>query len=135
MGKIIISTPKNGKVKVRVKGGIVSAALVMKSDFGKRYTSNFQRAQAFVDDEVIRFCSVRVPVAFGYAGAGRLRRSVEAKGGLVVYTAGYGRLQYYRTSQSRPYDANRGAFWFERGKVQERGRILREAARIAGGRL
>jgi hypothetical protein len=51
----------------------------------------------------------------------------------VSYVAPYAAHQYYKTSRSRPYDANRGGMWFERGKAAERQRILRGAAKIAGG--
>lgn len=39
-------------------------------------------------------------------------------------------MQYYGTADTRPYDANRGAHWFERMKVAEKEDILRGADKI-----
>ena len=36
----------------------------------------------------------------------------------------------YGTADTRPYDANRGAHWFERTKVAEKEDILRGADKI-----
>jgi hypothetical protein len=55
--------------------------------------------------------------------------------GEVTYITLYSAAQYYNTAESRPYDGNRGAKWFERGKAAERDRILRGAGKIAGGRV
>ncbi|WP_242857184.1 hypothetical protein [Fusicatenibacter saccharivorans] len=52
--------------------------------------------------------------------------------GLVEYIAPYARMQYYDTAQSRPYDANRGAKWFERMKVAEKREILDGAKKLGG---
>lgn len=46
------------------------------------------------------------------------------------YIAKYATVQYYATSDTRPYDANRGAHWFERMKVAEKEDILRGADKI-----
>ena len=53
--------------------------------------------------------------------------------GLVQYTAIYARWQYYRTSQTRPYDANRGGKWFERMKAAHKEDIMNGAKKILGG--
>jgi hypothetical protein len=57
----------------------------------------------------------------------------EVGSGEVRYIAPYSARQYYKTADSRPYDPNRGAHWFERGKAVERERILQGALRLAGG--
>ena len=50
--------------------------------------------------------------------------------GEVDYIAPYAAMQYYQTADTRPYDANRGAHWFERMKVAEKEDILRGADKI-----
>lgn len=81
---------------------------------------------------MLRFCSTRVPFQ-----TGMLQKSgilgTEVGSGEVRYIAPYSARQYYKTARSRTYDANRGAFWFERGKLVERQRILQGALRLAGG--
>ena len=95
-------------------------------------TDNFNRAQVFIDSEVLRFCSPRVPFDRGVLERSGALGTVIGSG-TVQYIAPYAAPQYYNTPESRSYDANRGGMWFERGKMVERERILRGAERIAGG--
>lgn len=101
---------------------------------GAEYTERLTRAQKFIDNEVLRFCSARVPLRTGMLQKSGITGTVVGSG-LVMYTAPYARMQYYRTAESRIYDPHRGAYWFERGKASERQRILAGAAKIAGGRV
>lgn len=129
---LTITTPRGTVFTVTLKNGSAKAVLEWKPGFGREYTGNFTRAQLFVDNEVLRFCSARVPFQ-----TGMLQKSgilgTEAGSGEVRYIAPYSARQYYKTADSRPYDANRGAHWFERGKAVERERILQGARRLAGG--
>ena len=54
----------------------------------------------------------------------------EIGSGEVNYIAPYAADQYYNTSETRPYDSNRGANWFERMKVDEKESILKGAEKI-----
>lgn len=129
---IVITTPRGTVYTTTSKGGKTTAHLDWNPDFGSRYTGNFTRAQQFVDNEVLRFCSARVPFDTGVLQkSGILGTTVGS--GEVRYIAPYSAYQYYKTARTRGYDANRGGMWFERGKAVERERILRGAARIAGG--
>ena len=129
---LTITTPRGTVFTTTLKNGKTKATLEWKPGFGKEYTGNFTRAQKFVDNEVLRFCSTRVPLQ-----TGMLRNSgilgTEVGSGEVRYIAPYARSQYYNTADKRIYDANRGAHWFERGKAVERARILQGAQRLAGG--
>lgn len=129
---LTITTPRGTVFTTTLKNGKTKATLEWKPGFGKEYTGHFTRAQKFVDNEVLRFCSTRVPFQ-----TGMLQKSgilgTEVGSGEVRYIAPYSAPQYYNTADSRPYDANRGAHWFERGKAAERARILRGAQRLAGG--
>lgn len=93
---------------------------------------HFERAQIFVDSEVLRLCSPLVPFQTGMLDkSGKL--GTEIGSGEVRYIAPYAAVQYYNTSESRPYDAQRGAKWFERMKAGHKKEILDGAKKIAGG--
>ena len=129
---LIITTPR-GVLRQSINAyGEVKVRLQWNAGFGPEMTKNLTRAQQFVDSEVLRFCSVRVPIQTGILQKSGILGTVIGSGE-VIYVAPYAAKQYYKTARSRPYDANRGAYWFERGKVQERNRILRGAMKLAGG--
>ena len=99
--------------------------------FAPRRNKSFTRMQKFIDSEVLRRCSPRVPFQTGMLEkSGKLGTVIGS--GVVEYIAPYARMQYYSTSETRPYDPNRGAKWFERMKVAEKKDIL-EGARKLGG--
>ena len=129
---LTIKTPRGQVVHVVTKSGKVNTVLEWDPNFGAKYTAAFTRAQEYVDSEVLRFCSARVPFMTGMLQKSGILGTVIGSGE-VSYIAIYSRYQYYRTKQTRSYDALRGGLWFERGKASERARILRSAAKIAGG--
>lgn len=132
MSNLTISTPRGTVFTVKLKNGSTKVVLEWNPGFGREYTGNFTRAQKFVDNEVLRFCTTRVPFQ-----TGMLQKSgilgTEVGRGEVRYIAPYSAHQYYNTANSRPYNSNRGAYWFERGKLVERERILQGAKQLAGG--
>lgn len=127
-----ITTPRGSIVQVTTKSGKVKAELKWNAGFGARKTGDFTKAQKFIDNEVLRFCSSRVPFDTGMLQKSGILGTVVGSGA-VQYVATYAAYQYYGTAGSRSYDANRGGQWFERGKAAERSRILLGAQRIAGG--
>ena len=129
---LVITTPRGTVFNVVQESGKVTAELEWAPDFGKRYTENFTQAQKFIDSEVLRFCSPRVPFDTGMLQKSGILGTVVGSGE-VSYVAPYAAPQYYKTAQTRPYDANRGGMWFERGKAVERERILRGAFILTGG--
>lgn len=127
-----ITTPRGAVFHVKTKGGEVKAVLKWDENTGRKYTDNFTLAQKFVDNEVLRFCSSRVPFRTGMLQKSGILGTVVGSG-LVAYIAPYSAPQYYKTATTRTYDANRGGLWFERGKAAEGRRILLGAQRLAGG--
>ena len=112
-----------------VSNGKNKAELIWNPDFAAKRNAQFSRKQMFVDSEVLRRCSPRVPLRTGMLEkSGQLGTDVGS--GEVDYIAPYAAYQYYGTSDTRPYDANRGAHWFERMKVAEKEDILRGADKI-----
>ena len=127
--KLIIKTPRGTIFTKTYKNGKTKVVLEWSKDFGPRMTGSFQKAQSFIDNEVLRFCSARVPFDTGMLQkSGILGTTVGS--GEVKYIAPYAAHQYYHTRPTRSYDANRGSMWFERGKAVERDRILRGAEKI-----
>ena len=129
---LVITTPRGAVFTTATKSGKVKAELKWDPDFGSRYTGNFTAAQKYVDSEVVRGCSARVPFLTGMLQKSGILGTVIGSGE-VTYVAPYAAKQYYKTAQSRPYDANRGGMWFERFKAVDKDRVLRGAAKLAGG--
>ena len=99
----------------------------------KRGMGQNPSVQKYIDSEVLRLSSPYVPRKTGTLDrSGILGTSIGS--GEVIYNAPYAANQYYNTSTSRSYDAQRGAKWFERMKIDHKEEILRGAKQLAGGR-
>lgn len=126
--KVIVSTPR-GEI---LGDGVSRAQLVWNPGFSSRFSSQYSKAQKFVDSEVLRGCSALVPFQ-----TGALQKSgvlgTDVGSGEVAWIAPYAHDQYYNTPQTRGYDANRGAYWFERWKASDGGRTIKQAKKLAGG--
>ena len=129
MGKNLKITTPRGAVIQTTAG---TARLEWAGSFGPDAVHRFTQAQKFIDSEVLRFCSVRVPFQTGMLQTSGILGTVVGSGE-VWYTAPYAARQN-ETAHTRPYDANRGGQWFERGKAAERRRILEGARKLAGGK-
>lgn len=120
-----ITTPR-GRIFQTKEG---KAMLEWNPGFAPRRNQAFANAQKFVDNEVLRRCSPRVPFRTGMLEkSGILGTTIGS--GEVQYIVPYAAYQYYATRQSRTYDANRGAKWFERMKTEERDDILKGAKKL-----
>lgn len=125
MGVKMITAPQ-GTIIATENG---KAQLTWNADFVAKRNAQFTQKQKFVDSEVLRRCSPRVPFQTGMLEkSGKLGTTIGS--GEVDYIAPYAAVQYYATSDTRPYDANRGAHWFERMKVAEKADILSGAEKI-----
>ena len=125
---IRIETPRDCNVKVNT----TSCALHWNSSFGTNWGGRFNRAQQFVDSEVLRLSSPYVPFRTGMLDkSGTLGTQIGS--GEVNWIAPYAAAQYYNTADSRSYDAQRGGHWFERMKANHRDEILRGAKKLGGG--
>lgn len=126
--KVIISTPR-GEI---LGDGVSNAELVWNPGFSSRFTRRYSQAQKYVDSEVLRGCSALVPFQ-----TGALQKSgilgTDVGSGEVAWIVPYAQKQYYESSQSRRYDPNRGAYWFERWKASDGERTIRQAKKLAGG--
>ena len=116
------------------RGSIISsenstAELTWNPDFATKRNAQFSKKQMFVDSEVLRRCSPRVPLRTGMLEKSGIL-GTDIGSGEVNYIAPYAARQYYNTSDVRFYDANRGAHCFARMKVAEKDDILRGADKI-----
>lgn len=125
----------HGPDKIQTPRGCVfqtehgKARLEWNKGFAAQRNENFTCKQKFVDSEVLRLCSPRVPFQTGMLEkSGKLGTVIGS--GEVDYVAPYAAPQYYNTAETRPYDANRGAKWFERMKVADGNTILKGAEKI-----
>lgn len=125
---IIVKTPR-GQI---TRTGKTTARLEWNENFGAQRTDNFSRAQKFVDSEVLRLSSPYMPIQTGaLIKSGQLGTVIGS--GEVNWITPYAAAQYYNTAQSRPYDAQRGAYWFERMKVDHKDQVIAGARKIGGG--
>lgn len=114
------------------------------------------RVQSYIDSAVLRYCDPYTPKDTGKLIQSGVIGTIVGSG-RVIYNAPYAKYLYYgrvmigQNSRSpwaragerkivtdRPIHYNggakRGSYWFERMKADHRPDILREAAKIAGGR-
>lgn len=122
------------KVITNPRGTIISskngqATLSWNPNFASQRNEQFKKKQMFVDSEVLRRCSLRVPFRTGMLEKSGILGTVVGSGE-VNYIAPYAAHQYYDTAEVRSYDANRGAKWFERMKTAEKEDIFRGAEKI-----
>lgn len=124
----VIDTPR-GEI-IEAKNG--KAKLTWNPNFKDIHQGEYTRAQKFVDNEVLRLSTPLVPIKTSMLiRSGQLGTVIGS--GAVRWIAPYARNQYYNTATSRPYDPQRGAFWFERMKAVHKDEIINGAKVIAGG--
>ena len=101
-----------------------------KDHYSERLNHQFRERESGADLEPgfcgKKECSVQQKADVEKSG----KLGTDVGSGEVDYIAPYAAMQYYGTADTRPYDANRGAHWFERTKVAEKEDILRGADKI-----
>lgn len=92
---------------------------------------NIEKAQSFVDSEVLRLCTPYVPKDSGELIRSGIRET-KLGGGEVKYRTPYARRWYYQPAQFQGAPT-RGNYWFEKMKNNHLNSILSGAAKIMGG--
>lgn len=137
-----IETPRGAIVNVNAKGKIIKARLEWNPQFQQGWETRFGKAQKFVDSECLRHTDKLVPFRTGFLKkSGILGTKIGS--GELNYLALYSRYQYKgkvmtghppkrvtRIPLKYQFAPKRGAFWFERMKVQHREQILKGASRF-----
>lgn len=130
--KLKITTPRGSIFHVTTKDGSVKAELSWSPGFGGEYTRRFSNAQMWLDSEVLRYNRPYVPFDTGMLiSSGDLGTRIGS--GVVEYIAPYAKETYY-THKNYKDSPRRGAYHFERMKINHKEALLRGAGRIAGGR-
>ena len=131
MALLSITTPRGSLVQVESGNGTVTTELHWDDSFGRRRTQDFNRVQSFIDSEVIRLMSPYTPIQTSMLIKSATLGTVIGSG-KIKQIAPYAAWQYYRTNITRKYDPRRGAYWFERMKIDHGDYILKGAAEKAG---
>lgn len=99
--------------------------------FGPDMTRRINGAQEFIDSECLRLCDQLVPKDTGILKQSGIMNT-QIGSGELRYRTPYARRWYYMPAnfQEAP---ERGNYWFERMKQQNKEKILAGARRIAGG--
>lgn len=140
-----IETPRGTLINVNKNGKKIKAQLEWNEDFQPKWEEKFTKAQKYVDNECLRHSDKLVPFQTGFLKKSGILGTVIGSGELN-YLAPYSRYQYYgKVMVGKPpkkvtniplnyqFAPQRGAFWFERMKVQHKEQILKGAKRLMKG--
>lgn len=125
-GDIVISTPQG----VIMQDKNAECRLVWDPGFSRKWSGNFNRAQVWLDTNIVRFSDPLVPFQTGALKLSGQLGSIPGSGE-VAWVVPYARRQYYSGS-SRPYDSNRGGHWFARMKATRGAELRKGVAMMAG---
>lgn len=106
-----------------------SQVLHWSNTFAATWNANLKRKQQFIDSEVLRLDDPLTPKQTGNL-INSAKTGTDIGSGTVKQIAPYAHYQYYRTSESRSYDPNRGSRWFERMKTAHAKEILEGAQKV-----
>jgi len=122
----VIKTPR-GSVVIGPNG---KAELMWNTNFAPRWSRRFNKAQVFVDSEVLRLSEPYTPLLTGML-IKSATLGTEVGSGKVKWIAPYSRAQYYSKrkpgSQTGP---QRGPYWFRRMKEVYWKKIVDGAKRL-----
>lgn len=140
-----IETPRGVLVNINKNGETMQARLRWNKDFQPKWEEKFSRAQKYVDTSCLRYCDPLIPFQTGFL----------KKSGILGTRIGSGELNYLSPYARYIYNGKvmighppkkvtniplkyqfapkRGAFWFERMKVQHKKQILKGASRFMRG--
>lgn len=122
----VIKTPR-GSVVVGPNG---KAQLVWNTNVGPKWTRRFNKAQVFVDSEVLRLSEPYIPLLTGMLIKSGIL-GTEPGSGKVKWIAPYAKAQYY--SKRKPGSMTgplRGPYWFRRMKEVHWKKIVDGAKRL-----
>lgn len=91
------------------------------------------KVQQFIDSECLRLCEKKTPKDTGaLIQSGIINTKIGS--GQVIWRTPYARRLYYHPEYHFNQSPERGAYWFDRMKAQHGKQILKNAARMAGGK-
>ena len=113
---------------------MIFTGITFDPNFIQRAENNFDKAQKFIDSEVLRLSDPYIPFRTGMLKKSGISGTVIGSG-VVEYTAPYAKQQYYTNAghgkeglnKSQGTKGLRGKFWFERMKADHKAEILKKA--------
>lgn len=91
------------------------------------------KVQVFIDSECLRLSERKIPKdTNALIRSGQINTKVGS--GQVIWRTPYARRLYYHPEYNFNEAPERGAYWFDRMKKQYGKQILKNAAKLAGGR-
>lgn len=129
IGPVIVQPPD----AVVINDPNVKVVITWNQEFSAKWSGNFQRAQMFIDSEILRGCEPFIPFKTGIlVMTGILATKIGS--GWISWTAPYARPQYYMKRKKGSITGPlRGPFWFERWKAVGGAKVIAGAKKIAGG--
>lgn len=140
-----IETPRGTLVNVNKNGKKIQARLEWNENFQPKWEGRFTRAQECVDKSCLKYCAPLIPYQTGFLKRSGILGTIIGSGELN-YLSPYARYQYKgKVMVGHPpkkvtniplkyqFAPKRGAFWFERMKVQHKNQILKGASRFMRG--
>ena len=123
--------------KAIVKSAIAPPPIRMKMHFKwnagemRKWDTNFEEAQRWLDSEVLRDCEPLTPLRTGMLVKSGIL-GTEIGSGTVQWIAPYAKHQYYSARKAgSETGTERGPFWFERGKEKHKKYWIAGARKIA----
>lgn len=119
---ILVESPRGAIIQREYTKGRNKGKTYIRIEWNKDFVPTFgkglQRIQAELDQEIVRLVSPYVPFQ-----TGTLEKSAQIAtylgSGEVVHSTPYAAYQYYRTSDTREYDPQRGGHWGDRMKADK----------------
>lgn len=98
----------------------------------KRGLVKFGKVQKFIDSECLKLCDPKTPKDESILiKSGKI--NTELGSGWIIYKTPYARRLYYHPEYDFSGSPERGAYWFDRMKLQYKEQILKGATKIANG--
>lgn len=119
--KTIIQQPQGKNITYKTAEGKTIARLTWSNGFKEKYTQNFDKKQAYVDQECIRRMVPETPRRSGVL-IKSATLGTKIGSGEIHQIAPYARRQYYEHKEK--------SYWFERMKNRHKDSILKGAQKI-----
>ncbi len=140
-----IVTPRGTVYHKTGKNGAVNTVLKWDPDFDDKWADHYDKAQVFIDNEVLRLSDPYIPMQTGMLKRLGILGTIPGRGE-VIWKGPYARYLYYgklmvgrapkrltNTDLTFHGAPKRGALWFERMKKDKLGVIRAGVGKIIGG--
>lgn len=132
--KTVVEKPRGKVVLVQSGSDKIKAEIEWNESFVQRFNRQFNAAQAWLDNRVLRDSNYYAPMRTGALKKTGILGTTAGEG-VVQWVAPYAHRLYYGThlNISKAYNPNAQSFWFEAAKSQNKQEWINGVKRIAGG--